>query len=186
MGNADIGAVHVFSRTSETASWGEPYRITASNLDINDLFGTDVALNTAGNILAVSAVGQGGLGSGAGTGAVYIFELEEDGSWSQQAFIKPLGISDDNAINFGLSIDLNGAGDRLVVGAPDFGSVFAGAVYLYGFDAFSDRWHELNMITFTVTFGQAGNYVALSDEYLAAASLSPLLLGKLKFLNWIR
>ena len=49
-----------------------------------------------------------------------------------------------------------------------------GAVYLYGFDDFSDRWHELNMIAFTVLFGQAGNFVALSDEYLAAASIITL------------
>ena len=174
LGNANIGAVHVFSRTSDTELWGEPYRITASNLDIDDLFGIDVALNTAGNILAVGASDQG-LGSGSGTGAVYIFEPEEDGSWQQQAFITPSGIS--GQVSFGISIDLNGAGDRLVVGAPFFGPVFAGAVYLYGFDDFSDRWHELNMIAFEGFLTGAGTYVALSDEYLALG-LAPSFIGQ--------
>ena len=183
--HADAGAVYVYSRTSDTEQWDDPNIFAGSDTDNVDFFGTDVALNTAGNILAVGAFGRaapttdtdstiGDPMDSSGPGAVYIFELEENGSWSQQALITPSGISDDNVIRFGASIDLNGAGDRLVAGAPNFiGLTLTGAVYLYGFDDFSDRWHELNMITFTEFLGQAGNFVALSDEYLAAASLSP-------------
>ena len=181
---ADAGVVYVYSRTSDTEQWDDPNIFAGSDTDNVDFFGTDVALNTAGNILAIGASGRaapttdtdsiiGNPMDASGTGAVYIFELEENGSWSQQALITPSGISDDNAIRFGESIDLNGAGDRLVAGAPNFGSIQGGAVYLYGFDDFSDRWHELNMIAFEVVFGEAGNFVALSDEYLAAASLLP-------------
>ena len=182
--HADAGVVYVYSRTSDTEQWDDPNIFAGSDTDNVDFFGTDVALNTAGNILAVGASGRaapttdtdsiiGNPMDDSGTGAAYIFELEENGSWSQQALITPSGISDDNVIRFGASIDLNGAGDRLVAGAPNFiGDALTGAVYLYGFDDFSDRWHELNMIAFEVVFGQAGNFVALSDEYLAAASLS--------------
>ena len=159
--HADAGVVYVYSRTSDTEQWDDPNIFAGSDTDNVDFFGTDVALNTAGNILAVGASGRaapttdtdsiiGNPMDDSGTGAVYIFELEEDGSWSQQALITPSGISDDNVIRFGASIDLNGAGDRLVAGAPNFiGLTLTGAVYLYGFDDFSDRWHELNMITFT-------------------------------------
>ena len=129
---ADAGVVYVYSRTSDTEQWDDPNIFAGSDTDNVDFFGTDVALNTAGNILAVGASGRAapttdsdsttGEDSAQGTGAVYIFELEENGSWSQQALITPSGISDDNAIRFGASIDLNGAGDRLVAGAPNFGS----------------------------------------------------------------
>ena len=195
---ADAGAVYVYSRTSDTESWDDPNIFAGSDTDNVDFFGIDVALNTAGNVLAVGASGRappttdtdsivGSPMDSSGPGAVYIFELEENGSWSQQGLpITPSGISDDNVIRFGESIDLNGAGDRLVAGAPNFGFIefggeivpsLVGAVYLYGFDDFSDRWHELNMIAFEVTFGSAGNFVALSDEYLAAGLLLPTFAG---------
>jgi len=114
--------------------------IKASNAEAGDLFGmgdSNIAcldnpcrpIAISGDTIAVGAPGEaGGLGgiNGAennnnepGAGAVYVFVRGSDGSWSQQAYIKPARIDPDD--NFGTSVALDG--DTLVVGAPNEDSI---------------------------------------------------------------
>lgn len=74
----DAGAVYVFRRRGE--SWSEQAYLKASNADPYDEFGSAMALNATGTLLAVGARGESAAGadprdnSATGAGAVYVFE----------------------------------------------------------------------------------------------------------------
>lgn len=119
-GNADdSGAVYVFIRDTSGTWYPEAY-LKASNTGATDHFGVSLALS--GSTLAVGANQEDSDSSGvnstpteaaANAGAVYIFVRDDQGNWSQQAYIKASnpGASDD----FGRYLDLDQ--DTLVVGA---------------------------------------------------------------------
>ncbi|WP_300535342.1 filamentous hemagglutinin N-terminal domain-containing protein [Sphingosinicella sp.] len=165
---ANAGAVYLFSFTDRnfsggavSAKIGSGYtggkNLGLSNLEANDRFGISVALNAAGNRLAVGTFLDGGASNGAASsGAVYLFRFT-DGDFSggrlSGIFGKGYGRNRDLALNptpdtadqFGISAALNGAGDRLAVGAfgdhgAEGGTTPYGAIYLFSFsdDQFSD------------------------------------------------
>lgn len=102
--------------------------IDVASLDNSDGFGRALSLNAAGNRLAVGAFNDDGAGNlASGSGAVYLFDFD-DGNFaggSLQTIIGKgyTGIKDvdltslDVGDYFGTSVALNGAGDRLAVGA---------------------------------------------------------------------
>lgn len=95
-GLQDHGGVYVFRRTEE-GDWEEEARLTASVRGQTDLFGWSVALWD--DALVVGAPYEDGAGpSGAdepdtgellNSGAIYVFRRSEEGTWEQQAYIKP-------------------------------------------------------------------------------------------------
>ena len=117
------GAVHVFER--DATVWSSKAVLTASDADVNDAFGTSVALSADGRTLAVGAPWEtsGATGvdgdqtdqSASNAGAVYMF-MRLDGPWSQRAYVKAsnTGTGDE----FGTSVALSGDGTLLAVGAP--------------------------------------------------------------------
>lgn len=114
-GAKQSGAVHVFVRDGQ--SWTHQAYIKASNPDLNDVFGSTVAID--GDTLVVGAPGESGLDGPSdnlapAAGAVYVFVRTAGGVWSQQAYIKaPIP---DRGDQFGRSLAIDG--DDLVVGAP--------------------------------------------------------------------
>lgn len=93
---SDSGAVYIFVRDAE-GNWSQETRLKSSNPGIGDLFGNDIALY--GNTLAVGAINEDSITSGIDTspndtssnydsGAVYVFVRDNQGNWSQQAYIK--------------------------------------------------------------------------------------------------
>ncbi|WP_444942986.1 histidine kinase [Microbulbifer sp. ZKSA006] len=136
--NVAAGAVHIYSRSNE--GWAHSARLQASNQGNNDLFGYALSLNGNGSTLAVTAPSEdGGLDGESGdaiedSGAVYVFRNEE-GVWSQHAYIKAADSS--TGLGFGASISLDDAGASLAVGA-NADNAEAGSVYLYRLD--SDSW----------------------------------------------
>lgn len=109
----------------------------ASNSQQDDAFGYSTAISWDGTILAVGAPFEGSDADGVssdgtgednddaqGSGAVYIFAHNEDGTWVREAYIK--ASNSDRGDSFGLSIALSSEGDTLVVGAPYEDSSFAG------------------------------------------------------------
>ena len=78
----------------------------------NAYFGHAISLDSAGNTLAVGAIGDNA--GGLNAGAVYLF-TRSAGLWSQQAYVKAAHI-ETNAY-FGFSVALNGDGDTLAIGA---------------------------------------------------------------------
>jgi len=147
---ADAGAAYVFGRSGNT--WSQLAYVKASNTNAGDNFGAAVALNAAGDRLAVGAPFESSNATGIGgnqtdnssedAGAVYVFS-RSGGSWSQQAYVKA-----SNTVagaNFGNALALDASGNMLAVGAPyetssatgingnqaDTSAAFAGAVYVF-------------------------------------------------------
>lgn len=87
---------------------------TLLSSSVEDLFGSALALNEDGTILAVGAPGDRAGGIGAGRAS--LFELVAD-EWVPlvQNLVSSLGIA------FGRSVALSPKGDWLVVGAPESG-----------------------------------------------------------------
>ncbi len=160
---SDAGAVYLFVRNA--ATWSQQAYIKASNTQLSDLFGWDIALSTDGDTLAVasraedsSAIGVNGDGSdnsALSSGAVYLF-TRDGSSWNQRAYIKASNTDGDDG--FGISVALSGSGDLLAVGAAnedssangidsdqaDNSAPNAGAVYM--FERSGDDWAQTTYI----------------------------------------
>ncbi|MEO8846560.1 MAG: integrin [Kofleriaceae bacterium] len=127
----ESGAVYVFTRAG--TSWTQQAYVKASNTDMNDNFGSSVALSTDGSTLAVGASFESSSATGIGgnqadntaaySGAAYVFTRAAT-SWSQEAYVKAsnTGASDF----FGSSIALSADGSTLAAGAASEDSVATG------------------------------------------------------------
>jgi hypothetical protein len=142
------GAAYVFELDASGVPAQNAY-VKASNTDSNDFFG--IAVDLEGNLLAVGATGED---SGAGgidgdqadnslvdAGAVYLYERDTAGQWSQIAYVKASipGAGD----GFGNAVALHGT--LLIVGATgesssttgingnpfDESAPLSGAVYIF-------------------------------------------------------
>jgi hypothetical protein len=162
------GAVYVFVRRD--GRWVQQGYVKASNAGIGDLFGSSVALNGDGSMLAVAAHFESSAARGVDgdaaddslpqSGAVYVFERLGDG-WVERAYLKASnagrhGVGDEigDGDQLGYSLALNAAGDTLAVGAiaedsaargvngdqDDDSLNSAGAVYVFA--RTGDRWRQ--------------------------------------------
>lgn len=120
-GASSSGAVYVFARAGGV--WTQQAYLKASNAEAGDQFGASVALD--GDVLAVSAPFEDGLGYGvnpgaaaegsnsaSNSGAAYLF-LRSNGLWSQQTYVKASNTTPN--YQFGSSVALSG--DTLAVGS---------------------------------------------------------------------
>lgn len=126
------GAVYVFTKAGGV--WSQQAYLKASNTEAGDQFGFSVALN--GDVLAVSASFEDGLGYGvnpgpaaegsnsaSNSGAVYVF-MRSNGLWSQQAYVKASNTTAN--FQFGSSVALSG--DTLAVGSTGESSSLTGVI----------------------------------------------------------
>ena len=104
------GAVYTFAYNG--SAWSTPLAVTASNAATGDNFGAAVALNTAGDTLAVGAPYKAN--NGANAGEVYAF-IGANSGWAEQTHI----VASNTAANddFGTALALSSDGNTLVVGA---------------------------------------------------------------------
>lgn len=119
--NGTIGATFIFTKTNGV--YTEMIKLVGTGNIGNSVQGTSVALNAAGNILAV-----GGLGDNANIGAVWIFIKTSSGTWVQETKIVPT----DNIgqSRFGKSVSLNSSGNILGIGGfGDNSAIGAGWVW---------------------------------------------------------
>ena len=140
-GALSSGAAYVFRHNG--SAWAQSAYVKAANSDADDGFGFRVALDAAGETLAVSAQGEQSTAAGIdgaqadnaadGAGAVYLFRLD-GGVWTQRQYLKaPTPDSDDR---FGQGLALAADGDTLAAGAPNDdgtgnGASNSGAVFVY-------------------------------------------------------
>jgi len=118
---ASAGAVYVFQR-APSGDWSQVAYVKASNPRAFDEFGASVELH--GNLLVVGAPGQGSSDTGINgdefdesapdAGAVYVFERNAAGAWSQIAYVK--ASNTDAGDRFGTALGVYG--DTIAVGAP--------------------------------------------------------------------
>ncbi|WP_108651056.1 two-partner secretion domain-containing protein [Dongshaea marina] len=148
IGSWSYQAILGVSYPNNSASDGDKDR--HQSLDNTDYFGTSVALNSAGTLLAVGAeLDHGFSNTGNDIGAVYLYSFS-DNNFSDGKLVGIIGsgYNAGNHINlnsklsdydqFGSSVALNDAGDRLAVGAKwtdnsSGGQWNTGAVYLFTF-----------------------------------------------------
>lgn len=158
-GATDTGALYVFSRT-EGGAWSEAATLTASDAAEFDNLGTWTngdapgPLN-GGSTLAISGDGTriaagatlADIGGNVDQGAVYVFTRGEDGAWSQEAKLTGAATL---FTQFGFSVALSDAGERLVVGAryDDLGTEDTNEGRAYVFDRSDDgTWTEIGRLT---------------------------------------
>jgi len=125
-GGGDAGAAYVFVRTGGV--WSEQQKLTASDAEAGDYFGSSVSLSSDGNTVIVGAFYEDT--GGDAVGAAYVF-VRSGGVWSQQ---QKLTASDAEAFDFfGNSVSLSSDGNTAIVGAlyEDAGGSDAGAAYLF-------------------------------------------------------
>jgi len=116
------GASYVFVRAGIV--WSQEAYIKAFNTDDVDYFGSEIALNSDGNTLVVSAIreasnavgieGDQADNSSPLSGAVYAYS-RSGSTWSRLAYIK--ATNTDSSDQFGHAVALSGNGDTLIVGA---------------------------------------------------------------------
>jgi len=121
--SSNSGAVFLYARNGN--AWSLEAYVKASNTDVGDFFGSDVALSGDGATLAVGAPFEASqsIGSLNGdqtdnslmqSGAVYLFDLQ-NGVWVQRAYVKA---SNNRAgTRFGHAVSLSNDGRLLAVGA---------------------------------------------------------------------
>ncbi|MCH7488604.1 MAG: FG-GAP repeat protein [Chloroflexi bacterium] len=163
-GGSNAGAAYVFQRDQGGANnWGELTKLTASDAQAFDFFGTSVA--ASGDIVVVGARFEDAGGSGAG--AAYVFQRDQGGTgnWGQ---VKKLTASDAQAGDFfGSSVAVSG--DTAVVGAwfEDAGGSDAGAAYVFQRDqGGANNWGEVKKLLASDAqdFDQFGYSVAVSGD----------------------
>ena len=157
-GKAAAGAVYLlsfddlsFTDPELTATIGDGYTgdkdLNLSALSSQDNFGVSVSLNAVGDRLAVDAFKDDGASDGTtDAGAVYLFSFSDDDFSSgtlRHTFGSNYTTSNDIDVTnlesqdyFGISVDLNDAGDRLAVGAHTDDARYnstenVGAAYLF-------------------------------------------------------
>jgi cysteine-rich repeat protein len=119
----DSGAVYVLTRTGTT--WKHAAYVKASNSGPNDGFGSGVALDGTGALLAVGAPCEASAATGIGgdqasdaadcSGAAYVF-ARTGTAWAQDAYVKASNTEADD--NFGAHVALSDRGGTLLVSAP--------------------------------------------------------------------
>ena len=140
------GAAWVFER-GPGEEWSQRAYLKAINSSSADYFGWDVAIDDAGDLIAVSAFreGTGNFGvtqpngqSVESSGAVYLFERDALGEWAHRSYLKAPnpGVND----RFGWHLNMSGDGQLLLASAPyedsdagqkDDSMLNAGALYSF-------------------------------------------------------
>ncbi|WP_445908786.1 FG-GAP repeat protein [Yeosuana sp.] len=144
---SNAGAAYIFSRSGTT--WTQQAYIKRGAIDIFDKFGTNVAISSNGNTLAVSspledsnATGIEGDQNNNGSlssGAVYVF-TRSGTIWSQQAYIK--SSNSGTVDSFGSSIALNSDGNTIVASATGEDSFGSNSGMVYVFTRSGSTWTE--------------------------------------------
>lgn len=137
----EAGAAYVFTKSG--ATWGsssnENAILTMASQSGVDLLGSAVAINDAGDRIAVGAYEDGG-----GRGAVLTYN-KPGGGWAtatETAKIQPVGW--EAGEKFGFSIDFDNAGTKLIGGAYERGQNNDGAAYVFSTSDSGSTWVDDN------------------------------------------
>lgn len=176
------GAIYVFDGVNEVD------KISVSDGRSGDAFGWSVAVSEMCTTVAVSAKGRR-----ANNGEVYVYKCERGcmGCKLGHRLVPPdytdsagpRGIRIRN--NFGISLDMNGAGDVIAVGCTGFENE-KGAVYVFSYDVEEDKWEMVQRLEspnaqqygffgYKLSMDKRGEKIAVGadgeDDYKGAAYL---------------
>jgi hypothetical protein len=143
--NSATGAAYVFQRDQGgNDNWGEVRKLTASDADASDSFGSSVAISD--DVVVVGAFQEDTGGPSAG--AAYIFQRDQGGTnnWGE---VKKLTAS-DATLGGWFGLDVAVSADTVVVGAigDAAGGTDAGAAYIFQRDqGGTNNWGEVKKLT---------------------------------------
>lgn len=120
------GAVYIFTLDGSN-TWSQQAYIKSSNSERYDYFGYSLDLSEDGSTLAIGAYGEDSNAIGINgnqsnndeedSGAVYVFNRDNNNNWTQEAYIKPS--QSKRGDDFGKTLSLSSDGNTLAVGAPN-------------------------------------------------------------------
>ena len=157
VGQDIVGAAYVFTR-NEPPFWNQHTKLTASDSRGGDQLGYAVALNGSEVIAGAPKHSAGGLGSG----AAYIYEQKEDGTW-----VETIKLSDGETASedqFGISVAISG--NLAISGAQQDDDVAPNAGAAYIFERSGTLWlQRTKLVADDAKAGDLfGNTVAISGE----------------------
>ena len=137
-GSDGEGRVYSFAYSEDSDTWEERGQLQAPGLSDETMFGTDIALENS-----VSLVGAPGYfgGTGAGTGAVFVYELAGD-TWQLASLLSPY--ESTGAIQFGGSIAFDG--NAALIGAFS-AAQGQGRIFSYTFNRETFEWTAASKIS---------------------------------------
>jgi hypothetical protein len=120
------GAVFLYQRNG--GAWDQVGQVQEPALSSQAAFGFSVALDSKGDRLVVGSPHDYRMGYL--TGAVFIFGRDSSGWMLERDFVLP---HPDTDARLGFSVAVNGAGDRVLAGAPNYQAPasYSGAVFEY-------------------------------------------------------
>ena len=128
------GAAYIFSYDDESGMWKQEARLEAE-LENRSAFGGAVLLIDGFAMIGAPGVDQG-------TGAVFVFAMDEEtGEWSQVD--KVMAFDGTSRAQFGSMLAQEGT--SIWIGAP-FASNFTGSVYVLTYDFDNDTWSNAKKI----------------------------------------
>ena len=157
VGQDVVGAAYVFTR-NEPPFWNQHTKLTTSDSRGGDQLGYAVALSGTEVIAGAPKHSAGGLGSG----AAYIYEQKEDGTW-----IETIKLSDGETASedqFGISVAISG--NLAISGAQQDDDVAPNAGAAYIFERSGTLWlQRTKLVADDAKAGDLfGNTVAISGE----------------------
>jgi len=154
----NAGSAYVFERDGSV--WHLRARLTASDKQINSEFGKTAAIE--GNWILVGAPSKdAGSSELANSGAVYVFEMPNDG-WADMVETQKVTAPDaQEYASFGASLSISG--DLAVIGAPD-ANTFTGEAYIYKRDA-NGNWSRTKTLYGEAVNDRFGTSVAVSGSW---------------------
>ena len=162
VGGTKGGAAYIFGRDQGgEGNWGEVNKLTASDAQDWDWFGSSVAVT--GDTLVVGAPFEDAWGSQAGAAYVFRRDTGGAGNWGQLA--KVTASDAQTKDYFGWSVAVSG--DTVLVGAPYGDAGDTGATYIFQPDQDSaDTWSEVEKLTASDAelFDHFGGSVAISGD----------------------
>ena len=146
--------------TIEIDAAGE-WKLTAGDAGADDSYGWSVSID--GNYAIVGAYGDDD--NGEDSGAVYIYEIDAEGNWTNEIKLTSSSLSAGD--NFGLSVSISG--DHVIVGArgDDDKGTDSGTVYIYERDTDGNWGNEVKLTASDGAAGDAyGCSVCISGDYV--------------------
>lgn len=167
VGAPNAGYVQVFENTSTTINWDETHKIgDLSDEGAGSLLGTDVAMSSLGDIVAIGAPSENN------TGAVKVYSYEGGITW------RPIPVGETGHINgvsngdlLGSSVAISGDGTVVGVGAPGNGN---GYTRVFQYDNIStNTWIRKAHIEGENT----GDLFGFSVDLIASPSSANIIVG---------
>ena len=152
VGSAFTGLVHEFQRNS-LGVWELAQTLGGDFQDRQEQFGYSLSLDNTR--LLIGARDRSGVGS------AYLFEINEEGTWSRQTRLFASDGGSGDQFGFAVSLD----GDRAVIGAPhEFPLETAGAAYVFERDTFGFWLETAKLVSFGLTDTSVPDHFGLSVD----------------------